>query len=688
MTQQRDLERAAPPPEVEPELREVFQEEAADRLQTIRALLPALEAEDAETVQEVRRAAHTLKGSAAVVGFHALASLAHRMEDLLDRIGAEQQINTDITDLIKESTDRLEDLAAGQEDGAQLAELYVRYDRLLGREEAPALVRRDAPAATDATESFIRVPLDRLDEVVRLVGELTVAQARFEQHRSRRSQRKETGAAGPGVVLPCGDAEDLLGLQTRLTSEIHDRLMHIRLVPFGAVAARLRRTVRQVAERSQKPTDLVLEGESAEVDKAVLEDLAEPLMHLLRNAVDHGMEPAEQRRECGKPERGRILVRASHEADQIVLRISDDGRGINGEAVRRRAVERGFVPPIAAERMTEAELFALVFEPGFSTAREVSETSGRGVGLDVVRACVERLRGTVTLTSRTGVGATFTIRLPMTVAVMRALLVRASGQTFALPLASVARVVRLGVGAIDAGKDTLQIDESCYRRVALSDALNLGGAEEADSKRQSVLLVETGEGREAVVVDEVQGGREIVVKHLGAPLGKVHGVSGATLTGDGDVVLILNPLEFTRPPTLVASHRVEPAAPLSVLVVDDSPSIRRAMTDLLRREGWTPTEARDGQEALGLLDAEPALDLMLVDVDMPRMNGYDFLAAVKGRTAYRSVPVVMATSRCTDADRRRAEELGAEGYLVKPYLDEELVTLIRRLTATRRRERR
>ncbi len=658
---------------IEPELLEIFLQEAADHLQTIRSHLPALESGAADAVQAVRRAAHTLKGSAAVVGFGAVTRLAHRMEDLLDRLSEGFSSTPETTDLLKASTDRLEDLTAGQEDTAALQKLYAVYDRLLGDAE-PASPSAGAPATpveARTAESFVRVPLRRLDEVVRLVGELMIARTAFEQRLD----------AGPPLN---GDADDLMGRQARLLSEIHDRLMHIRLVPFGDVAPRLHRTIRQVSERSGKPVELMLEGESVAVDKAVLEEMAEPLMHLLRNAVDHGIEPANLRRERGKPEHGRVTVRAAHEGDQVVLRLGDDGGGVDGEAVRRRAVERGFASADAAARMTEPELFALVFEPGFSTAPAVSETSGRGVGLDVVRSCVERLKGSVSLTSRRGEGTTFVVRLPMTVAVMRALLVRARGQTFALPLASVAHVARLGA---EAEQRTIQIGDKIYPQVALGEALRLGAPEAADTGRRSVLLVETGEGRTAVVVDEVQGGREIVVKNLGTHLRKVHGVSGATLTGDGGLVLILNPLEFARPPVGPVANRPPDGAgwqpaprALSVLVVDDSPSMRRALMDLLRGEGWTAAEAKDGREGLELLAAGPAPDVMLVDVDMPRMNGHEFLSAVKGQAAYRGVPVVMVTSRDAAGDRRKAEELGADGYVIKPYQDEELLATIRRLT--------
>ena len=363
----------------------------------------------------------------------------------------------------------------------------------------------------------------------------------------------------------------------------------------------------------------------------------------------------------------------------MVLRVSDDGGGVDAEAVRAKVVERGLAPAEAAARWTESELFELVFEPGFSTARELSETSGRGVGLDVVRESVERLKGSVTLTSRPGEGATFTIRLPMTVAVTRALLVRACGQTFALPAASVARVARVGADAVEAPDGRIRIGDEAYSCVALGEALRLRPSAVSEAGRPAVLLVETGEGKAAMLVDDVQGGREVVVKNLGAHLRKVHGISGATLTADGAVVLILNPAECLTPPRLPArSLPARPARPLCVLVVDDSPSMREGAGEFHRAHGLALREACDGAEALELLSAGPPPDVMLVDVDMPRMNGYEFLAAVKGREEFRGVPIVMVTSRAGAGDRRKAEQLGAAGYVVKPYHDEELLDAIHR----------
>jgi chemosensory pili system protein ChpA (sensor histidine kinase/response regulator) len=429
----------------------------------------------------------------------------------------------------------------------------------------------------------------------------------------------------------------------------------------------------------------VLEGAAVELDKAVLEEMAEPLMHLLRNAADHGIETPERRRQQGKLEAGRITVLAAHEGDQIVVRVEDDGGGVDLEAVRSRAVERGLLSVDAAARLTETELLALPFQPGFSTARTISETSGRGVGLDVVRTCVERLNGAVSLTSRPGEGTAFLVRLPMTVAVMRVLLVKARGQTFALPLASVARVVRLGGQDAEERGEQIRIGEEWHPRVNLGEALRLPMSPSADVERPSVLLIEVGDARAAVVVDQVQGGQEIVVKNLGAHLRGVRGVSGATVMGDGAVVLILDPADLVVASSGLPGRQAGSETPvsrtLSVLVVDDSPSVRRVLTNLLHRAGWTVRAACDGQEALNLLAAEPAPDVMLVDVDMPRMDGFEFLAAVKSQAAHRGAPVVMLTSRSDDKSREKARNLGADGYVVKPYSDKDLLRTISGLTA-------
>ncbi len=777
------------PDDVSPELLEVFALEAEDHLRTIGLGLPEFERNPSnkEVLQQVRRSTHTLKGAAGMVGFRNITQLAHRMEDVLDLLYEDGLTATpEVIKLLFASADALEDMSKGKADVSAVAALLGQYGPLLGAatpaapapaEPTEAAVPEEeadehAAAATRSPTQFVRIPIERLDEMVNLVSELVIARGALEQRmadflkqvaelrpsteRLRRvSYKLETqfeasalgGAGGSGgpPSLPLrplrdfaahgfddlemdrytefhllsrelaettndvqtvggdlahvlGDFDSYLGRQARLSSEIEDKLMRLRMVPLATAAGRLHRTVRSTADALGKQAELVLEGEGTELDKGVLEAMADPLLHLLRNAVDHGIEMPEVRQARGKPAAGTIRLRACHEGSQVILRIQDDGAGLDPERVRSVALGRGLLSPAEAAQAPEAELFALVFQPGFSTAKQVSEISGRGVGLDVVKTHVHRLKGTITLESRPGGGATFTIRLPMTLAIIRSLLVKSRSQTFAIPLDSVRQILR--VDRVDVaevgGEAVLRVGETVYPVLALDRALSLKGPADETVRRPPVLILNTGERDVALVVDHLLGGREIVVKTLGTHLRRVPGVTGATLMGDGSVVLILNPAELSRPAgrqrsTRIANRPSGPAAPargrddLRVLIVDDSPSVRRVVSTLIKGAGWTALTAKDGLDALEQLHgAAAAPDLVLLDIEMPRMDGYEFLASLRGEEALRRLPVVMVTSRAGEKHRRKAFELGATGYMVKPYQDEAMLCLIRQLVSEAR----
>jgi chemosensory pili system protein ChpA (sensor histidine kinase/response regulator) len=419
----------------------------------------------------------------------------------------------------------------------------------------------------------------------------------------------------------------------------------------------------------------------------VLEEMAEPLLHLLRNAIDHGIEDAAAREAAGKPVAGTVRVRAGHEGTQIVIRVSDDGRGIDYEAVRLAAVARGALSPEAAAIASPDELTDLLFQSGFSTAGRITEISGRGVGLDVVRDLVERLKGTVSLASEPGRGATFTVRLPLTLAVIRALVVEAEGHTFALPLGSVTQILRLDpeqCGRIGS-QDVARVGGETLPRFALAKRLGLRGTSEPDPRPPAV-VIGVGDRRYVVVLDRIAGGREVVVKSLGTHVRHAPGIAGATLMGDGSVVLILDPAELCSParaarhaphPVPVASAR-HAAEQLTVLVVDDSPSVRRFVSGQLRDAGMDVLTAKDGLDALDVLHhAERLPDAVMLDVEMPRMDGYELLSTLRATPAHQNLPVVMLTSRAGDKHRRKAMELGATAYLVKPYQPAELLRVLR-----------
>ena len=786
---------------ISPELIEAFTLEAEDHLRHVGLLLTQLEKTpgNKEMLQSIRRSVHTLKGAASTVGFPAITELSHGMEDLLDLAYEGQlQLTPDHLSLLFRSTDALEDLLTHSADPVELEALHKQYRQwssdspqsrrepdfsgLLGTEtiidlsemRPSALAEMAAGGETAVSnrtgqpEEMVRVPLERLNDLIRLASELVIGRSAFEQRmgdmlhiaeemqpgieRLRRiSTRLETqyevvalanGRSRPSSITFPGrngdtnpasaltqefddleldrytefhllsrelseatsdirvvnnelthlitDFDSILNSQSRLTSELQDKLMRTRMVPLASLTTRFHRAVRVVARKQAKLVDLVLEGEEIELDKKVLEDIADPLLHILRNAVDHGIEPPALRQVIGKPQRGQIRIRAYYEGSQVVVQIRDDGTGLEPQLLRNKAVEGGYITEHEATLLTDRDLYRLVFIPGFSTADEIDEVSGRGVGLDILRANVQKLKGTVTLDSEPGRYTLFTIRLPMTLAVTRALLVRSNHETFALPLNSVTQISRMDRSEISkVGKEpVVRIGGTVYPVVRLGELLNLPQPADESSKRMSVLVVNTGEKRVAMVVDEVLDGREIVVKPLGNHLRRVYGITGATLMGDGSVVLILNPTEILNPAGEEETAVWEPktaAAPrrkesLNILIVDDSVSVRRVVSSLIRSAGWQTLAAKDGIEALEVIQSLTQLpDAILLDIEMPRMDGYELTATLRANPSYRDIPIIMLTSRAGDKHRQKAMDLGVSGYLVKPYTDDVLLETVRRL---------
>ncbi|MFN7945953.1 MAG: Hpt domain-containing protein [Blastocatellia bacterium] len=519
--------------------------------------------------------------------------------------------------------------------------------------------------------------------------------------------------------------DSLLGRQRRLSSDLQDRLMRLRLVPLSTLATRLHRTVRSVAAQQGRQVELLFSGEDTQLDKTVIEELADPLQHILRNAVDHGIETPEQRVALSKPARGRIHIAAWSEGAEVMIQIRDDGSGLDAERLRAAAVRHGLTGSRdEAARMKDEELWPLIFHPGFSTCEQVSEISGRGVGLDIVQSTVRQLKGSITVETQPGLGTAFIIRLPITMAVMQALLVKSGGQTYAIPLGSVTQILRVEPEAIQCAEDSPALNLNGQRTglLWLTTLLRSGAGCNRNFENQIALILRIGGQQVGLLVDQIIGGREIVVRSLGTHLRRMQGVAGATLMGDGSVVLILNVPElvperltrkpgdaFTAAPTTgpgaqageaeAFSSQPEPAEigccfanecgetaetdrPLTVMIVDDSPSTRRISASLLSRCGWTAIQSRDGIEALEALQHAAQLpDLILLDIEMPRMDGYQLLAAVREQPALCHLPVVMVTSRASARHRQKALDLGATDYLVKPWQDDVLISVVRRVTS-------
>jgi chemosensory pili system protein ChpA (sensor histidine kinase/response regulator) len=829
------------------EMAEVFTLEAEVHLLRMNSALQELDQQpgNRDLIQAIRRSAHSLKGAAAMIGFREITRLAHRLEDLLDLVyEGRLSISREIQRLLYVSIDVLGDLISGRAVTDRLARLYADYIALLEAvpvghkaggpemtsvEAAPpapepvsakpegetAAEQRSQPAsaartgseahaalplteaqlaaAQDARNSqFIRLPIARIDDLVRLATELVVMRSAFEQRmrdfarqidelRSNSdrlrlvSTQLETESEGLGqAALPTqgptgfdapeserctelqllarelaevgsdagtvshelrrlyGDFEGLLTRQNRLYRDIQDSLMRLRMVPLTTLATRLHRTVRNVAAQQGKQVELVITGDETELDKAVIEELADPLQHILRNAVDHGLETPAQRLALGKAEKGWIRISAYGEGAQVVIRVHDDGSGLNAEKLRAAAVRHGFVAgPEEAAQLSGEELWALIFLPGFSTCQQVSEISGRGVGMDVVQSTVRRLKGSISVESHTGAGTAFTIRLPMIPAVWRALIVKSGGQTYAIPPGHVTQILRVDEREVEriGLSPVISLNGCAVPLLRLSSLLNPGAAGPQPGERQSALILRIDGRQFALAVDQIIGGREIVTRNLGRHIRRLHGVAGATIMGDGSVVLILNipellsgdrrepaekagtaaplnlpaagaaletPAFATEPEAQMAANEPEGAAfapadtlqpddEFTVMVIDDSPSVRRVSSDLIRNAGWNALQARDGLEAMELLQSSNVRpDLLLIDIEMPRMDGYQLLTALRAQAVWRNLPVVMMSSRASARHRQKAMDLGATDYLLKPWRDEILLGLIRRLISETR----
>jgi chemosensory pili system protein ChpA (sensor histidine kinase/response regulator) len=486
------------------------------------------------------------------------------------------------------------------------------------------------------------------------------------------------------------EAQNLLTQQARIITELQNSLMRTRMVPFQRHVQRLTRLVRQAANDTGKRAELIVQGGSAELDRQMLERMVAPLEHMLRNAVVHGIETPERRSALGKPDVGRISVSLTRDGAEIVIVVTDDGGGINVKLIREKAVALGLAD--RHSKLTDEEAMQLILEPGFSTAGRVTQAAGRGVGMDVVATEVKKLGGGLFIESTLGKGTRFTIRLPFTLAISQALIVRVAEEVYALPLATVEGVVRLprNIVARHLGKDSplFEYGGQRYRFQQLGSFVGLGSTRLPETDvSMSVVLIRAGEHSTALVTDELVGSREIVVKSLGPQISGIRGIAGATILGDGRIVVILDMGSLVRSEwrarstdTAVLEQRDRRTF---ALVVDDSITVRRVTQRLLERNGMRVLTAKDGVDAVSLLQ-DNLPDIILLDIEMPRMDGYEVAAHVRGDPRLKNIPIVMITSRVSEKHRARAIELGVDDYLGKPYQENQLLDAIEPLVNRRR----
>jgi chemosensory pili system protein ChpA (sensor histidine kinase/response regulator) len=472
------------------------------------------------------------------------------------------------------------------------------------------------------------------------------------------------------------NAHNDLAQQARLTRDLQRDLMRVRMVPFASISERLFRVARQSAKDVDKRVNLDIRGSSVELDRSVLERMAAPFEHLLRNAIAHGVETREARITAGKNETGELLVEVAQEGNEIVIEFSDDGGGLDLERIKAKAISTGLLAE--EDAASDAQIADLIFEPGFSTADTLTELSGRGVGMDVVQSEAQALGGRVDMLSEPGKGTRFTIRLPLTLAVTQVVLLAAGGKTYALPAILVEQVLQMKDAALaEARENGMQ-----YLPTLLGDS-----SQTPVQRSSPVMMLKNGNERLALQVDEVLGNREVVIKNIGPQLSRMVGIAGATVLGTGDIVLILNPVALAQhlahhpearqeyAQAAAESPAVLPALGRSIMVVDDSLTVRRVTQRLLEREGYRVLLAKDGVDALEQLQASTP-DLMLVDIEMPRMDGFDLTRNVRGDERTKNIPIIMITSRSADKHRNVALELGVNAYFGKPYQEAVLLEAI------------
>jgi chemosensory pili system protein ChpA (sensor histidine kinase/response regulator) len=485
------------------------------------------------------------------------------------------------------------------------------------------------------------------------------------------------------LVNTVDETEKALLAQARLNRDLQQDLMRVRMVPFGSLQERLYRIVRQTAKDVGKRANLDIKGTQVELDRSVLERITGPFEHLLRNAITHGIETPEVRRAAGKAPIGEIRLELTQEGNEVQLTLADDGAGLNLDLIREKAIEKGLMEPHAA--LSEAEIAEFIFHPGFSTAAEVSQVAGRGVGMDVVRNEVAALGGRVEMHFTRGQGTRFTTYLPLTLAVTQTVLVRAANKTYAIPAVMVEQVLQLRQEQLVAAYSTRQTEWQA-RRYPFHYLPHLLGIPEAvaEQKRFSpTLYLRSGTNAIALHVDEMVGSnQEIVVKAIGPQLQRIAGITGATVLGSGEIVLILNPVQLAlkevagAPAVARAAPKPQAkAAQPTVMVVDDSLTVRKVTGRLLERQGYLVVTARDGVEAMEkLLEIVP--DVMLVDIEMPRMDGFDLTRNVRADARLARVPIIMITSRTADKHQNYAREIGVSHFLGKPYQEDDLLKKI------------
>jgi two-component system chemotaxis sensor kinase CheA len=557
------------------------------------------------------------------------------------------------------------------------------------KESAPATTKGNVPAPTQqkgpaAVEQTIRVDVNRLDHLMNLIGELVLGKNRLMKINDDVEERYE----GEEFLEELNQVVSMISL---VTTDLQIAVMKTRMLPIGKVFNKFPRMIRDLSRELKKKIELQIEGEETELDKSIVEEIGDPLVHIIRNSCDHGIESPEERTSKGKPETGTVSLKAYNEGNHIVVQITDDGKGLNAEVLKDKSIEKGVITEKEADTMSEKEAFGLIFRPGFSTAAKVTNVSGRGVGMDVVKTNIEKLNGIIDIDSEIGQYTTMKLKIPLTLAIIQALLVGVQEEYYAIPLASVLETVRITADEIYTveNRQVLRLRDEVLSLVHLADIFDVERVFD-NSDHTYVVVLGLAESKIGVIVDSLVGQEEIVIKNLGEYLKGMDGIAGATIRGDGGVTLIVDVAAIMHMAKDIKSHAItttEEKAKVkngpddyTIMIVDDSKTDRKIMRTSVEPLGINVIEAVDGVDALTKLKSNEGedVDAMLVDIEMPRMDGYSLASEIRKYNKYKNMPLIAVTSRNSKSDRMRGVEAGMSEYITKPYSGEYLANVVKR----------
>lgn len=669
---------------------------------------------DKTLLENMMREAHTIKGASTMMGYKRIADVAHQMEDGLQSAlnGAMVLEKRHFNVLFKGLDaigDLLEDKVTWEDKGIErpyIDDLCKEIRAIFEEEkhkpaekgpgpekERPSkkAVKKEPESSVSFSEESMRVDLDKLNKMVNLSGEMLISKIRLnELVKELKTKADFSEALGESTGTAIRELVKVNESIDFLSSEMQDEAMRIRMVPVSYLFNMFPRAMRDLADAKGKDVEFAIKGGETQLDRAILDQLKDPLMHILRNAVDHGIEMPDEREKEGKPRRGNVTLAAFREGSHVMIEISDDGSGIDAEAVKAEAVKKNLVSREKISDITEEQIYQLLFTPGFSTAGEVTETSGRGVGLDVVRDSIVRLKGIVEVLSQKGKGSHFILRLPLTLTITESLLVGAGSEIFAIPVDTVVETLRIGPDDIKTveSKDAVTVRGQILPLVRLGDIFGLPRKGITEKRNLPVVVVQSVEKKIGLLIDELRGRQEIISKAIGDPLREVKNISGATILGNGKVILILDIPYIIDTAEGVVIRRVAQAAaktqPVakkkkSILLAEDVLTTAMLEKNILESVGYSVVIARDGKEALERSGQE-SFDLVITDVLMPRMDGFELTERLKKDKMYKDVPVIIVTTRESDADKRRGLEAGADAYILKSeFTSEGLLNTIERL---------